>query len=109
MTVQRLEALATDLLENENLVCLYIVCDHGCLDNCAFNVGSTDFDLALSVYEEHFVKLYFSLLGLRKAGYENLVSGLNLELAACNVYNCVHKTKNFLKFWLQAVAPGSDS
>ena len=29
-------------------------------------------------------------------GNENLVSGLYLELATCNVYNCVHK-KNFFK------------
>ena len=91
MTVQFLEALAADLLENEHLVCLYIVCEHGCLDNSAFNIGSTDFDFALNVYEEHLVKLYFCVFSLGKAGYENLVSGLNLELATCNVYNCVHK------------------
>ena len=96
VAVQFLEALAADLLENEHLVCLYIVCEHGCLNNSAFNIGSTDFDLALDIDEEHFVKLYFCIFSLRKTGNENLVSGLYLELATCNVYNCVHK-KNFFK------------
>ena len=96
MTVQFLETFAADLLENNDFVCFHVVSDNGCLDNSAFNIGSTDFDLALDIDEEHFVKLYYCIFSLRKTGNENLVSGLYLELATCNVYNCVHK-KNFFK------------
>ena len=102
MAVQSLETLAADLLEDKHLVCLYIVCENSGLNHSTLDVRSTDFDLSFCIDEKNLVKFYFRILGLRKAGDENLVSGLNLELATCNVNNCVHKTKNFLKFWLQA-------
>lgn len=104
MTVEGLEALAADLLEYENLVSLYIICKDRCLYDSALYIGSTDFDLAVCIEQKHFVKLYFGIFGLGKMGHKKFVSGLYLELAACNVYDCVHNKKLFLKFWLQASA-----
>ena len=51
-----------------------------CLRICLFNYSTLRF-------------CYFCIFSLRKAGNKNLVSGFYLELASCNVYNCVHLKK----------------
>ncbi len=62
MTVELLEALATDLLEHEDLVGLGVVIQNGSLNNGSLYIRSSDLD-GLSVGdEEYLVELYISTL-----------------------------------------------
>ena len=91
MTVEFLEALATDLLENNDLVCLDIICENGSLDDCTVNIRSADLDVALVVEEEHLVELYISTFGLREPLDKDFIASFYFKLLTCNVYDCVHK------------------
>ena len=91
MAIELLEAFTADFLEHQNLVCLYIVIEDCGLYHCSVDVGSTDFDSSVVLDEKHLVKFYISIFGLRKALDKDFVSSFDLELLACNVYNCVHK------------------
>lgn len=93
MTIELLEALATDLLEYKHLVSLYLVIEDSSLDNSALHIGSTHFESALVLDQQHFAELHDLAFGLGKSLNENLVASLNFELLACNIYNCVHKNK----------------
>ena len=90
MTVQFLEALATDLLENEHLVCPCTVIEHGCLDNCAVKIRSTYFNALVISNEKHFSELHGFTFGLRKPLNKDFIASLNFKLLACDVYYCVH-------------------
>ena len=96
MTVQGLEALATDLLEYEDFVCFCIVVQDGGLYYGTFYIGSTNLYGVSVSDEEHLGELYISTFGLGKPLHKDLFTSLYLKLLACNVYDCVHQT-NFLK------------
>lgn len=96
MAIEFLEALATDLLENKNLVCLCIIIEDGSLYDCAFYIRSTDLDCTLVVEEKYLVELYISTLGLRKSLDKDFVASFNFELLTGNFNDCVHK-KTLLK------------
>ena len=96
MTVQGLEALATDLLENEDFVCFCIVVQDGSLYNGSFYIGSANLYCLTVCDEKHLGELYISTFGLGKPLHKDLFTSFYLKLLACNVYNCVHQT-NFLK------------
>ena len=91
MSVQFLEALATDLLENENLVSLCIIIENRGLDHCPVNIGSAYADLSFVIDEEDFVELHTGTVCSRKAVAKDFFSSFYFELLACNVYDCVHK------------------
>ena len=97
MAVELLEALTTNLLEDDNLVSPGLVIDDGSLNDCTFNIRSTDLYCTLILNEEYLVELNISTFGLRKSLHKDLISSLYLELLACNVYDCVHY-KLCLKF-----------
>ena len=102
MTVELLEALATDLLENEDLVGLCIVIEYGSLNNGTFYIRSSDLDSFSVCDEEHFAELYFSTFGIGKPLHKDLIASFHFKLLACNVYDCVHQT-NSLKVWAVSV------
>lgn len=58
---------------------------------CSLDNGCADFDGAVIVYEQYFVKLYgltgFSVLDVV---YEELLAFFYLELLAVDAYDCVH-------------------
>ncbi len=97
MTVELLEALATDLLENENLVCLGVIIYNGSLYNGSLHIRSSDLDSLTVSDEKHFAELYVSTLGIGEPLHKDFVASLNFKLLACNFYDCVHQT-NFLMF-----------
>ena len=85
-------ALAAFLLEHEDFVRPAAVIHDSSLDHGAFNIRCTDLDITVIVYEKHLAELDHRALFLRKAVDENLSASFNLELLACNFYDCVHKT-----------------
>jgi len=90
VAIELLESFATDLLENKHLLSLDIVVKNGCLYNGSLDVRCSYGYRSFLVEKKHLVKLYGLVLLLREAVYEDLLSCLNLELLACNVYDCVH-------------------
>ena len=91
MAIALLEALATDLLEDKNLVSLYLIVQNCSLYYSTFNIRSSDL-YSLSVSDEkNFSELHSSTFFSRKAVYEDFISSFNFELLACNVNDCVHK------------------
>ena len=90
MSVQFLETLAADFLENQDLVCLYTVVKHGGLYHCALHVGSSDFYFALVIYQEDLVEGHFLSVRLREARDEDFFASFYSELLSCNVNDCVH-------------------
>ena len=91
MAIALLEALATDFLEYEYLVSLYIVSEDGSLDNCTLHVRITELNLPVGVNQQNLVELDGGILCGRKAVAENLVASLDFELLSCNINNCLHK------------------
>lgn len=91
MTVEFLEALATDLLENDNLVCLYIISEDGSLYYCTLYIGSTYLYCCIICNKEDLGELHISTLGVGKPLHKDFISSFYFELLACNVYDCVHK------------------
>jgi len=91
MSVALLEALAADLLEYEDLVSLCIVINNCSLGHSTINIRSTDLDTCLRINEEYLVELYSSTILSREAVDEDFIASFNLELLACNFYDCVHK------------------
>ena len=107
MTIEGLEALAADLLEDEDLVGLGIVIQNSGLDHRTIYVRSTDLD-GLSVSdEEYLVELYISTLGIGKPLHKDFVASLYFKLLACNVYDCVHQTI-LLNVWAVSVCEAAD-
>ena len=98
VTVESLEALAADLLENEHLVCLGIVIEDGSLDNCTLYVRSTDLYCLSVLKKENLVELNCSTLVSLKAVDKDIHPSFYFELLACNVYDCVHVTKLIKSF-----------
>ncbi len=90
MAVEGLEALAANLLEDDNLVCLDGIVEYGSLYDCSFNVWSPYLHVAVIVDEKHLLELHISTFGIGKPLHKDLTSGLYLELLACNFYDCVH-------------------
>ena len=97
MSVALLEALAADLLEDEDLVGLGIVIQNSGLDHRTIYVRSTDLDTRVTSDEEYLVELYISTIRSREAVDEDLIASLYLELLACNFYVFVY-TKPHNKF-----------
>ena len=108
MAIELLEALATDLLEYEHLVSLRLVIENGGLHDGTLNVRITELDLPFGVNQQDFVEFNGLILRCREAVHEDLVTGFNLELLACNVNNCVHKNKTYFKFQPEASAHCAD-
>ncbi len=92
MTVELLETLTTDLLENEDLVGLGFVVQDSGLDNCALDIGSSDLDGLTVCDEEDLGELYISTFGIGEPLHKDFVASLYFKLLACNVYDCVHQT-----------------
>lgn len=90
MTVELLEALAADLLEYKNLVSLCVVIENGGLDHCALYIRSSDLHVTLSGDKKNLLELHISTFGISEPLHKDFVSSFNLELLACNVYDCVH-------------------
>ena len=91
MTVELLEALAADLLEDQHLVGLGVILEDGGLDHGALHVRSTHLDLRAVSDEKDLGELHISTFGIGEPLHKDLVASFNLKLLACNVYDCVHK------------------
>ena len=91
MAIELLEALATDLLEDEHLVSLRLVIEDRGLHDSTLHIRITELDLPFGVNEQHLVEFYRRILRSRKTVDEDFIACFNLELLACNVNNCVHK------------------
>ena len=107
MAVELLEALATDLLEHEDLVGLSVVIQDGGLDHCALNIGSSDLNGVSVSDEENLAELYISTLGIGEPLHKDFVASLYFKLLACNVYDCVHQTI-LLNVWAVSVCEAAD-
>ena len=94
MAIALLETFATDLLEHEHLLSLDIVGKNGSLYNGAFYIRSTNLNCTLILDEKYFVKLYGLVFLCCEPVDKNLGTSFYFELLSCNVYNCVHCTKN---------------
>ena len=106
MAIELLEALATDLLEYEDLVGLGVVFEDGGFHHCAFNIGSSDGD-GLSVCDEEYLgELYISTFGVGEPLHKDFVASFYFKLLACNVYDCVHQTM-FLNVWAWGGCPAA--
>ena len=90
MTVAFLIPLATFLLEDKDFLSLGRIVEDCSLDYGTFHIRCSDLDISVIVDEKHFVKLYRSAFFCRETVDENLFASLNLELLACNFYDCVH-------------------
>ena len=95
MAVALLEALATDLLEDKNLVSLCIIINNSSLNHCTLYVRSSNLDVSVISDEEHLVELNSSTIRSRKAVYEDFITSFYFELLACNVNDCVHYKKTY--------------
>ena len=105
MAIAFLETLAADFLEYEYLVGLGLIVEDGGFDDSTLHIRITELDLPFGVNQQDLVELYRGILGSRQAVDKNLFPGLDLELLACNVNNCVHKNKTFLSFSLRRARP----
>ena len=108
MAIELLEALAADLLENEDLVCLCIVIEYGGLNYGTFYIRSSDLHGFTVCYEKHFAELYISTLGIGEPLHKDFVASLYFKLLACNFYDCVHQTI-FFNVWAWSVCPQGSS
>ena len=104
MAIAFLETLAADFLEYEYLVSLGLIFEDGGFDDGTLYIRITELDLPFGVNEQDLVELDGRILRRRKTVDEDLVACFDLELLACNIYNCVHKIKNFNKFRPEAPA-----
>ena len=91
VTVQLAVAFAALLVEHEHLVALY---EHGLNLSyylCTLYHGSTYFNFAVCVEQQHFLK-FNSLtgFGLRHVVHEELFAFFGLELLTVNLNDCVH-------------------
>lgn len=98
MTVELLEALAADFLEDKHLVRLHLIVQYGSLDHRSINIRSSDLYRSVVSHEEDLLELHISTLGIGKPLHKDFVASLNLELLACNVYDCVHLKLHFKSF-----------
>ena len=90
MAVEGLEALAADLLEDDDLVSLHGIIEHCSLDYRSLNIRSSDLHLRIVCNEKHLGELHISTLGIGKPMHKDFISSFNLELLACNFNYCVH-------------------
>ena len=90
MSVELLEALAADLLEDDHLVSLDFVVEDGGLDHGTLNIGSAHLHSRVVRDEEDLLELHISTLGIGEPLHKDFVASLNFKLLACNVYDCVH-------------------
>ena len=102
MTVELLEALAADLLEYKDLVCLGLIVQDGGLDYCALYIGSSYLHGLPVCDEEDLAELYISTFGIGEPLHKDFVTSFYLKLLACNVYDCVHQTI-LLNVWTVSV------
>ena len=91
MAIAFLETLAADFLEYEYLVSLGLIVEDGGFDDGTLHIRITELDLPFGVNEQDLVELNGRILRRRKTVDEDLVACFDLELLACNIYNCVHK------------------
>ena len=91
MSVELLEALAADLLEDDHLVCPGFVIEYGSLDYCALYIRSTYLYCCVICNEKDFGELHVCTFGFGEPLHKDFVSSFYLELLACNFYDCVHK------------------
>lgn len=90
MTVALLETLATDLLENEDLLSPDGVVEDGGLYTCSIHIRSSDLDFPVLVEEKHLVEFDLLILRGREAIDKKLGTSFNFKLLSGNVYDCVH-------------------
>lgn len=96
-------ALATLLVEDEDLVALYQGREHFTYYLGAVNDGSTYGYAAIVVNEQHLLK-FNSLtgFGLGDVVDKKLLAFLCLELLTVNLYDCVHLKNNINGFFREA-------
>ena len=104
VTVELLETFATDLLENEDLVCAGRIIEDGGLHDCTLDIGGSYLDGLAVCYEENLGELHGLAVLCCEAVDKNLIAGFDLKLLACNVYDSVHIKLKLLKFRPQASA-----
>lgn len=90
MSVELLEALATDFLEYKNLVSFHIILEYRSFHYCTIYIRSTNLYICVISDEKYFLELHISTFGISEPLHKDFVSSFNLELLACNVYDCVH-------------------
>ena len=98
MTVQGLETLAANLFENKNFLSLGLVIKDSRLDASTIDIRGPDFDRLAILDEKDSVEHYFCTFARLETVYKDLHSGLNFELLACNVNDCVHFIKLIKSF-----------
>ena len=89
MTVHLLIAFTTDFLEHQNLIALKVAED-GSLYISTSNVRFANLNFAIIVFKHHGVKRNFATLVVLQTVDENLLILGDLELLACDFYDCVH-------------------
>ena len=107
MTIELLEALAADLLEDQHLVSLCIIIEDGGLDHSTLYIRSTDLDGLPVGDEQHLAELHISTLGIGEPLHKDFVASFHFKLLACNVYDCVHKVKLIKSFGRKRLPRGS--
>ena len=90
MSVAFVEAFATDFLEYQNFVSSDIICENSSLYDCALYIRSSDLHVTLAGDKKNLLELHISTFGISEPLHKDFVSSFNLELLACNVYDCVH-------------------
>lgn len=85
-------AFAAFLLEDDHLVTLYEGLHHFYVHFCSFNGRSTDFDVAVGIQQEDFVKADFvALFNIAEVVDIQIFAGFGFELQSLNFYDCVHE------------------
>ena len=64
MTIELLEALAADLLEDQHLVSLCVIIENGGLDHGSLHIRSTDLHGLAVSDEQHLAELHISTFGI---------------------------------------------
>ena len=85
-------AFATFLLEHDHFVTFYEGKDHLSVYFCAFHGRHSDFNVAVGIYEKHFVECHFLtfLYFIAEMMDIKVFSFFYLELLSFDFNNCVH-------------------
>lgn len=106
MAVEFAIAFAAFLVEDENLLATALVVKHLANHLCPCYYGSTYFDFAVVVHEQHFVERYrCALLGVHAVN-EQFLAGFYSVLEALHFYNCVHYHNGLI---IHSVGRGAES
>ena len=90
MSVELLEALATDFLEYKNLVSFHIILEYCSFHYCTIYIRSTNLYICVNSDEKYFLDLHISTLGNCEPLHKDFITSLYFKLLACNFNDCVH-------------------